>query len=68
MAGQEQIRPSQGQLTAEGPGGPEGTSAQIAARKASLDADIDAVLADIDEVLEANAEEFVRGFVQKGGQ
>jgi prokaryotic ubiquitin-like protein Pup len=33
-----------------------------------LDIDTDAILADIDEVLEANAEEFVRAYVQKGGQ
>ena len=40
----------------------------LAARKEALDADIDAILEDIDEALETNAEEFVRGFVQKGGQ
>ncbi|HET8708861.1 MAG TPA: ubiquitin-like protein Pup [Candidatus Saccharimonadales bacterium] len=33
-----------------------------------LDDDIEGVLDEIDDVLEANAEEFVRGFVQKGGQ
>ena len=33
-----------------------------------VDADIDAILDDIDEALETNAEEFVKGFVQKGGQ
>ena len=44
------------------------TSGDLAARKEALDADIDAILGDIDEVLETNAEEFVRGFVQKGGQ
>ena len=38
------------------------------ARKESLDADVDALLDEIDDVLEENAEEFVRGFVQKGGQ
>lgn len=43
-------------------------SAEVAARKDTLDADIDAILDDIDEALETNAEEFVRGFVQKGGQ
>jgi prokaryotic ubiquitin-like protein Pup len=32
------------------------------------DADVDALLDDIDDVLETNAESFVRGFVQKGGQ
>ncbi len=36
--------------------------------KEALDAEVDAMLDEIDEVLEHNAEEFVRGFVQKGGQ
>ena len=31
-------------------------------------ADMDELLDEIDEVLESNAEEFVRGFVQKGGE
>jgi ubiquitin-like protein Pup len=43
-------------------------STDLAARKEALDADIDAILDDIDEALETNAEEFGRGFVQKGGQ
>jgi ubiquitin-like protein Pup len=43
-------------------------SEAVAERKEKLDDDVDAILDDIDEVLEANAEEFVRGFVQKGGQ
>ncbi len=30
--------------------------------------DVDELLDEIDEVLEANAEDFVRGFVQKGGE
>lgn len=30
--------------------------------------EVDELLDEIDEVLESNAEEFVRGFVQKGGQ
>jgi prokaryotic ubiquitin-like protein Pup len=30
--------------------------------------DVDALLDEIDEVLEENADEFVRGYVQKGGQ
>jgi prokaryotic ubiquitin-like protein Pup len=44
---------------------PAGT---VAERKEKLDDDVDAILDEIDEVLESNAEEFVRGFVQKGGQ
>ena len=43
-------------------------SSDAAERKAALDDDIDAILADIDDVLETNAEEFVRSFIQKGGE
>ncbi|WP_127572698.1 ubiquitin-like protein Pup [Georgenia faecalis] len=39
-----------------------------AAAAQARDTDLDALLADIDTVLETNAESFVRGFVQKGGQ
>lgn len=37
-------------------------------RKAELDSEVDSLLDEIDDVLEVNAEEFVRSFVQKGGQ
>jgi prokaryotic ubiquitin-like protein Pup len=37
-------------------------------RKEKLDEDVDSMLDEIDEVLEANSEDFVRGFVQKGGE
>ena len=40
----------------------------VAERKEKLDSDIDAVLDEIDDVLEENSEDFVRSFVQKGGQ
>ena len=33
-----------------------------------LKADLDELLDEIDEVLETNAEEFVKSYVQKGGQ
>ncbi len=46
----------------------EASSEDAAERKGKLDDDVDAILDDIDGVLETNAEEFVRGFVQKGGQ
>jgi len=36
--------------------------------RANLDADVDSILDEIDEVLEKNAEDFVKSFVQKGGQ
>ncbi len=38
------------------------------ARKPELDSEVDSLLDEIDDVLETNAEEFVRSFVQKGGQ
>lgn len=38
------------------------------ARKEALDEDVDSLLDEIDETLETNSEEFVRGFVQKGGE
>ncbi len=37
-------------------------------RVGKLTDDVDALLDEIDETLESNAEEFVKGFVQKGGQ
>lgn len=40
----------------------------VAERKDKLDQDIDAILEDIDDVLEENSEEFVRSFIQKGGE
>ena len=43
-------------------------STDVAERKEQLDSDIDAILDDIDDVLESNSEDFVRSFVQKGGQ
>ena len=39
-----------------------------AAAPQSQDAEVDSLLDEIDDVLETNAESFVRGFVQKGGQ
>ena len=43
-------------------------AAQTAEHKAELDSEVDSLLSEIDDVLETNAEEFVRSFVQKGGQ
>lgn len=52
-----------------GPSDDDAPAPVAAAPQASAsDADVDALLADIDDVLETNAETFVRGFVQKGGQ
>lgn len=40
----------------------------VAERHEKLSEDVDAMLDEIDAVLEENAEEFVRGYVQKGGE
>ena len=40
----------------------------VAERKEALDSDVDDILDEIDDVLESNAEDFVRSYVQKGGQ
>jgi ubiquitin-like protein Pup len=45
---------------------PEPVSPPTAAQ--ARDTEVDALLEEIDDVLESNAESFVRGFVQKGGQ
>ena len=35
---------------------------------AEVDSEVDSLLYEIDEILEVNAEDFVKSFVQKGGQ
>ncbi|MGV1009134.1 MAG: ubiquitin-like protein Pup [Dermatophilaceae bacterium] len=66
MASQEQSRPQRRESDPD-EGGPE-AAPEVTVRKEGLDDDIDSVLDEIDGVLESNAEEFVRSFVQKGGQ
>lgn len=41
---------------------------QESAKTEGLDEDVDSMLAEIDDVLEENAEEFVKGYIQKGGE
>ncbi len=61
MAGQERVsRASEDDGNDEAP-----TPAPAAAAQGD---EVDALLDEIDDVLEQNAEQFVRGFVQKGGQ
>ena len=40
---------------------------EVKERQEKLSDDVEAILDEIDEVLEENAEEFVRSYVQKGG-
>lgn len=44
------------------------TGEDVQERHEKLSDDVDAILDEIDEVLEENAEDFVRAYVQKGGQ
>ena len=46
----------------------EVVESDVAERKGALDDDVDAILDEIDDVLETNAEDFVKSFIQKGGQ
>ena len=43
-------------------------SPPVSERGEKLKADLDDLLDEIDEVLESNAEDFVKSYVQKGGQ
>lgn len=43
-------------------------TSDVQERQEKLTDDVDAILDEIDEVLETDAEEYVRAFVQKGGQ
>ncbi len=47
---------------------PVSDDAVVAAGSDKLKADIDDLLDEIDDVLETNAEDFVKSYVQKGGQ
>ena len=46
----------------------EVVESDVAERKEMIDEDVDAILDEIDDVLETNAEDFVRSYVQKGGE
>ncbi|MFD8499269.1 ubiquitin-like protein Pup [Amycolatopsis sp. NPDC059657] len=46
--------------------GADGSAGQE--RREKLGEDVDTILDEIDDVLEENAEDFVRAYVQKGGQ
>ena len=54
----------------EGEGEPdkEGGPQKLAKRGKELKEEMDALVDEIDEVLEENAEEFVKNYVQRGGQ
>ena len=44
------------------------SSSDLKERHEKLSEDVDSLLDEIDDVLEENAEEFVKGYIQKGGE
>ena len=60
----ERQRPA-GDENDEGTDAPAAGAAQV---HKEMNEDLDSILDEIDGVLESNAEEFVKQFVQKGGQ
>jgi len=63
---QEQKQPRKGESEEEAV--ETAPAGDVAERKEALDADVDDLLDEIDDVLESNAEDFVKSFIQKGGQ
>ncbi len=63
MSGQEQINPSRRE-----PDEPDEAPEPAPAGAQVNTTEVDDLLDEIDDVLEENSEQFVRGFVQKGGQ
>lgn len=62
-------QPGTNQESAEADTAAQPAAADTAAeRREKLGEDVDALLDEIDDVLETNAEDFVKSFVQKGGQ
>jgi len=57
------IRPSEKQETSE-----EVVENRLAGKGENIKKRLDSVLDEIDDVLEENAEEFVAGYIQHGGQ
>ena len=62
---QEQKQPRKSSETEEATEAPPRPTSPSARKP--LDDDVDAILDEIDDVLETNAEDFVKSFIQKGG-
>ncbi len=65
---QEQKQPRRSSETEEQPQSEEAAESAVAERKEALDTEVDDLLDEIDDVLETNAEDFVKSFIQKGGE
>ena len=69
MAENQQYQDSNNESAKKSPVDPEISGEMIESVDSSeLSGDLDDLLDEIDQVLETNAEEFVKSYVQKGGQ
>jgi ubiquitin-like protein Pup len=68
MAEQEQKKKGSGTRSTETETEVDESTPATSERGEKIKAELDDLLDEIDEVLEDNAEEFVRNYVQKGGQ
>ncbi|HCV36321.1 MAG: ubiquitin-like protein Pup [Acidimicrobiales bacterium] len=67
MAEQEQRRPTRGEKESAEPVD-VGPAQSVSRGSERLKGELDDLLDEIDEVLESNAEEFVKSYIQKGGE
>ena len=65
---QEQKQPKKSPETEDQESTDVAPADSVTERKEQLDEDIDAILDEIEEVLESNAEDFLKSFIQKGGE
>ncbi len=65
---QEQKQPRRSSENEEQAQSEEAPESAVAERKEALDSEVDDILDEIDDVLETNAEDFVKSFIQKGGE
>ncbi len=67
MAEREQIKKTPARSEQQSGQGSAGAASKAGSGQ-ELKAELDDLLDEIDEVLETNAEEFVKSYIQKGGQ
>ena len=67
MAEQQQKRETRPTRPSDA-GDATGANPEVAKKGKKIKEDVDKLLAEIDDILEENAEEFVKSYVQRGGQ
>jgi len=66
--GQQRATPRQDEVEETTAEAQDAAAGAVKERHDKLAEDVDDILDEIDEVLESNAEDFIRGYVQKGGE